>query len=114
MESNLNLLGWEIWYIGGARYRSDETLWSALPKQNVLYVKLYWADGAYRILCHSDWYCHCGENFFDIDDLISSNGDYLEDINLRYPGCEIIGGMWTTDEEYERIGREVREARFGA
>jgi hypothetical protein len=97
---------WRAWYTG-RRVFFGEGLedWRALPDDGVLTVMLYHEDGTRRVQQGNDFYfaapSDAGEVFGHSDDL---------DIEGRYPGASVKRGMWTTDAEMGRVGREAIES----
>lgn len=97
---------WRVYYKGGAVYDSTKTAWTALPRTGVLLVMLYFDPDPKlrRYMSGSDWY-FCQPN--NGDPILGSLGyDSQRDKNYvetRYPGADVIEGIWTTDAEMRSV-----------
>jgi hypothetical protein len=93
---------WRVWYVGGGTY-DGETFndWCSIPDDGVLTVMLWFDDGTRRVEQGNDFY------FATPDGVFGHNDDPLEINEQRYPDASFKRGMWTTDEEMERVAAEA-------
>jgi len=110
----MKMIGWKAWYRGGRVFCSTGVDPSELPDDEMLGVMVAFdkktPDGAQhycRQLSGTDlyWYVEIeGEPTW-------CHGAHEDRPEKRYPGAVIIRGIWTTDEEMQRVNAKMAEWR---
>lgn len=100
------VIGWRVWYSGGAPLSSREHRWEDLPADDVQCVMLYHEGGTRRVMSGNDFYWRWRSDF----GMVYAQGDERPE-ESRYPGAAVLRGKWTSDENLKRIEAEAMEAR---
>ena len=110
----MNVLAWKAWYRGGQAYCSTGREWASLPDEGVLAVVVVFDECCptsgvqlRRMISGSDLYWTCeidGHETF-------CQGSHEDKPRRRYPGAIIKRGIWTSDEEMQRVNEEMKDWR---
>ena len=110
----MNVAAWKAWYRGGQAYCGTTRDWEELPDEGVLAVVVVFDEKApgcdfylRRMVSGSDLYWAC-----EIDGHWTiCQGSHEDKPARRYPGAIIKHGVWTSDEEMQRVNDEMRDWR---
>jgi hypothetical protein len=96
-------VSFRAWYIGGKVYEGGSHDWAKLPDDGVLAVKVFFSDGTARNCNGNDWY---GLLVVSPDSwtVVHNNN---EDNEKRYPNALWKRGMWTSEEEMNRVAEAM-------
>ena len=108
----MNVISWKAWYRGGQAYCSTGREWADLPDDGVLAVVVIFDEYSgkvqlRRMISGTDFYWTCeidGHETF----CQGAHDDFPEH---RYPGAIIKRGVWTSDEEMQRVNEEMANWR---
>jgi hypothetical protein len=110
----MDVLVWKAWYRDGKAFCSTGTKWAELPDEGVLGVVIVFDEISpgtevrqRRMMAGSDlyWACEIGEHW------TLCEGSHEDRPEERYPGAVIKRGVWTSDEEMQRVNEEMRDWR---
>jgi hypothetical protein len=110
----MRMTAWKAWYRGGSSYCSSGVDWADLPDDGLLGIVIVFDEFApgtttrlRRIVSGSDLYW--------MVDLLGRpticQGSHEDKPEKRYPGASIKKGVWTSDEEMQRVNAEMAEWR---
>jgi hypothetical protein len=110
----VDVLTWKAWYRGGQAYCATGHEWADLPDDGVLGVVVVFDEKSpgtevqlRRFVSGSDLYWACEiDGHFTI-----CQGAWEDKPHKRYPGAEIKKGVWTSDEEMQRVNDEMKDWR---
>jgi hypothetical protein len=110
----MKVFAWKAWYRGGQSYCSTGTDWSELPEEGVLGIVVVFDEFSpgtevrlRRMVSGTDlyWACELAGEF------TICQGSHDDKPEKRYPGAEIKKGVWTSDDEMQRVNAEMRDWR---
>jgi hypothetical protein len=110
----MDVLTWKAWFRGGQAYCSPGTEWENLPDEGVLAVVVVFDEKSpgtdvtlRRMVSGSDLYWAAEiEGHWTI-----CQGCWEDKPAKRYPGASIKHGVWTSDDEMQRVNDEMRDWR---
>jgi hypothetical protein len=108
----VDVLAWKAWYRGGQAFCSTGREWDELPDEGVLGIVVLFDETGpgsniplRRMVSGSDLYWAC-----EIDGHWTiCQGAHEDRPEKRYPGAIIKRGVWTSDEEMQRVNDEMRD-----
>lgn len=95
----MDMVAWKAWYRGGEIFCSPGTEWEDLPDEGVVGVAMRFDNGHYRVMTGSDYYWMVEI----LGKLTLCQGLHEDKPAERYPGASIKVGVWTSDEEMQRV-----------
>ena len=108
----MDILAWKAWYSGGRAFCSTGTDWADLPDEGVLGIVVVLDEFGPA----SDNRLHkfvSGSDLYWMVDLLGHpticQGSHEDKPEKRYPGAIIKKGVWTSDEEMQRVNIEMAE-----
>jgi hypothetical protein len=110
----MEVIAWKAWYRGGQAYCSTGREWADLPDDGVLAVVVIFDESCptsgvvlRRMISGTDLYWVC-----EIDGHRTFCQGAHEDFPAkRYPSAIIKKGVWTSDEEMQRVNEEMKDWR---
>ena len=101
MGHPLEIVGWKVWYADGSSYESKERSWENLPRDGVVWVMVYYANGTSRTMSGTDFYFRARGH----RDWIYGFGP--EPDPARYQDLVVLKGAWTDDITLACVEAEV-------
>jgi hypothetical protein len=100
------VVGWRLWTDDGASWSSDRHAFAALPRDGVLGMAVYFADGTRRIATGVDYYFRAAGR----EGVIMGSDQQLPTPD-RYDELVVLRGRWTDDITMSRVEVALDAAR---